>query len=115
KDMAKVGAGIAIRFDNADESLDQLLEENVVFPERVVRINQQCMSSHRTWRFAALMPRTASPSFFPSVLSLPAAWHLRRWPQRLTTGQGSLLPPAFSRVLRRHPDTTQSYRLAQSG
>ncbi len=61
QDVANVSAGIAIRLDDADEILDQLLEEYVVFPERVVRINQQCMASHRTWRLAAFAPRTAFP------------------------------------------------------
>src|SRR5216683_7159504 len=61
QDVANVSAGIAIRLDDADEILDQLLEKYVVFPERVVRIDQQCMASHRTWRSAAFTPRTASP------------------------------------------------------
>src|SRR5712691_11479696 len=61
EDVANVRAGIAVGLDDADEILDQLLEEYVVFPERVVRINQQCMASHRTWRLAAFAPRTAFP------------------------------------------------------
>ena len=40
QDVANVSAGIAVRLDDADEILDQLLEEDVVFPERVVRVNQ---------------------------------------------------------------------------
>src|SRR5713226_3949968 len=65
EDVANVSAGIAIRLDDADEILDQLLEKNIVFPERVVRVNQQCMSSHRIWRSAAFSPRTVSPASFP--------------------------------------------------
>src|SRR5256886_4599671 len=61
QDVANVSAGIAVRFDDADEILDQLLEKYVVFPQRVIRVNQQCMASHRSWRSAAFAPRTASP------------------------------------------------------
>src|SRR5258708_34118642 len=61
QDVANVSARIAIRLDNGDEILDQLLEEYVVFPERVVRVNQQCVASHRTCRSAAFVPRTVSP------------------------------------------------------
>ena len=39
QDVANVSAGIAVRFDDADEILDQLLEKYVVFPERVIRVN----------------------------------------------------------------------------
>src|SRR6266704_4427925 len=67
QDVANVSACIAIRLDNGDEVLDQLLEEYVVFPERVVRVNQQCVASHRTWRSAAVVPRTGSPSLFQAL------------------------------------------------
>src|SRR6266481_9728361 len=45
EDVANVSAGIAVGLDDADEILDQLLEKYVVFPERVVGVNQQCMAS----------------------------------------------------------------------
>jgi hypothetical protein len=35
-----VGAAVTAGFHQADEILDQFLEENIVFPERVVRIDQ---------------------------------------------------------------------------
>src|SRR5882724_871786 len=46
QDVANIGAGIPAGFHDADEILDQLFKKYVVFPERVVRINQQGMASH---------------------------------------------------------------------
>src|SRR5882672_2375960 len=46
QDVANIGAGIPAGFNDADEILDQLFKKYVVFPERVVRINQQGMASH---------------------------------------------------------------------
>jgi len=44
--VADIRAAIAARLDEADEILNQLFEENVIFPERVIRINQQRVASH---------------------------------------------------------------------
>src|SRR3989440_13033863 len=74
EDVANVSAGIAVGFDDADEILDQLLGKYVVFPERVVRVNQQCMCSHVDWS-ARIAPRGS--------ISLAASVHLRRWTRRL--------------------------------
>src|SRR5258708_20245258 len=79
EDVANVSAGVAVGLDDADEILDQLFKEYVVFPERVVRVDQQCMASHRSWRSAALAPRTASPQpLSPPLLRLTPPWHFRR-------------------------------------
>src|SRR5215470_10980011 len=44
--MANVRAREPVRLDEGDEILDQILEENVVFPERVVGVNQKGIASH---------------------------------------------------------------------
>src|SRR6266849_5745187 len=64
QDVANVSAGIAVRLDDADEILNQLLEEYVVLPQRVVGINQQCMTSHRMWRLAAFARGSLPPNLF---------------------------------------------------
>src|SRR6266403_4913 len=46
QNVANIGARVPAGFHDADEILDQLLKKYVVFPERVVRINQQGMASH---------------------------------------------------------------------
>src|SRR3984957_18861622 len=46
EDVAYVFARIAKMFELGNEVLDGLLEKNVVFPERVVRINQKRVSRH---------------------------------------------------------------------
>src|SRR6266404_5978479 len=46
QDVANIGAGIPAGFNDADEILDQLFKKYVVFPERVVRINQKGVASH---------------------------------------------------------------------
>src|ERR1700716_2104599 len=93
EDVANVSAGISIRLDDADKILDQLLEEYVVFPARVVRVNQQCVASHGD--LSVLVSPLGS-------ISLAVSVHLRRWQQRLPAGQGSWLPPAFSPILPNH-------------
>src|SRR5260370_33490024 len=45
--MPNIGAGRPRRFHDANEIFDQLFEENIVFPEGVVRVDQQCVASHR--------------------------------------------------------------------
>src|SRR6267378_2351543 len=68
EDVANVRARIAVRFNDADEVLDQFLEEYVVFPQRVVRINQQRKSSHQDvlrWP-AAIFSRIPRPTFCSS-------------------------------------------------
>src|SRR6267154_472123 len=87
EDVANVRAGVTVRFDDTDEILDQLFEEYVVFPQRVVRINQQCVASHRE----------LSASVTPlGSLSLAAPTHLRRWLRRLPAGPGFWQHRAFS-------------------
>jgi hypothetical protein len=44
--MADVGATVAAGLGQADEVLNQLFEENIVFPERVVGVDEQRISSH---------------------------------------------------------------------
>src|SRR5579862_1786258 len=46
EDVANVFARIAKMFELGDEVLDGLLKENIVFPERVIRVNQQRVSCH---------------------------------------------------------------------
>jgi hypothetical protein len=46
ENVAHVRAGVAARFHKADEILDELLEEYVVFPECVVGVDQECVASH---------------------------------------------------------------------
>src|SRR5260370_4880520 len=68
QDVADVREGVAVRLDYADKTLDQLLEEYVVFPERVVRINQQGMAPHQeVFRWpAAIFSNIPPPTFFTS-------------------------------------------------
>src|SRR5207302_6902541 len=99
QDVANVRARIPVGLDDADEILDQLLEEYVVFPERVVRINQQCVASHRE----------LSASVTPlGSLSLAASAHLPRWLRRLPAGLGFWPHLAFSAILPDHRATPQS-------
>src|SRR5207302_7354213 len=77
----------------------QLLEEYVVFPERVVRINQQCVASHRE------LSASVTPLGF---LSLAASAHLRRWLRRLPAGPGFSPHPAFFALLQDHRTKPQS-------
>ena len=46
EDVPNVGPRIAVRLDDADEVFNQLLVEDVVFPECIVCVDQQCVSSH---------------------------------------------------------------------
>ena len=46
QNVADVGASIAARLGKGNEIFDQFFEENIVFPERVVRIDHQCVASH---------------------------------------------------------------------
>src|SRR5579864_4066121 len=46
KNVAYVFASIAKMFELRDEVLDRLLEENIVFPECVICINQERVSRH---------------------------------------------------------------------
>ena len=46
EDVAYVFARIAKMFELGNEVLDGLLEKNIVFPERVVRVNQERVSRH---------------------------------------------------------------------
>ncbi len=99
KDVANVSAGIAVGLDDADEILDQLFEKYVVFPERVVRVNQQCVASHRSPRSAAFAPRTASPQpLSPALLSLTATRHFRRWPRRRRNDTFGFISRKFLRM-----------------
>src|SRR5207302_9488549 len=99
QDVANVRARIPVGLDDADEILDQLLEEYVVFPERVVRINQQCLASHRE------VSASVTPLGF---LSLAASAHLRRWLRRLPAGPGFSPHPAFFAIVQDHRTKPQS-------
>ena len=46
EDVADVGARVAARFDEGDEIFDQIFEEDVVFPERVVGVDEKGVSAH---------------------------------------------------------------------
>jgi hypothetical protein len=46
EDVAYVLARVTKVFELRDEVLDRLLEENVVFPKCVVRVNQERVSRH---------------------------------------------------------------------
>ncbi len=46
QDVPDVGARVAVRLDDADEVFNQLFVEDVVFPECIVCVDQQCISSH---------------------------------------------------------------------
>src|SRR5271163_1162817 len=48
QNMANVFAGVAEVFELADEVLNRLLEENIIFPERVIGVDQQRVSGHST-------------------------------------------------------------------
>ena len=44
--MADIGAGESAGFDESDEVLDEVLEENIVFPEGVVGVDEESVASH---------------------------------------------------------------------
>jgi hypothetical protein len=46
QNVPNIGAGVAGGLYYANKIFDQLLEENIVFPERVVGVDQQCVASH---------------------------------------------------------------------
>ncbi len=46
EDVANVSAGETAGFDESDEVLDEVLEENIVFPERVVGVDEESVASH---------------------------------------------------------------------
>src|SRR2546421_5943612 len=46
EDVANVSAGETAGFDESDEVLDEILEENIVFPERVVGVDEESVASH---------------------------------------------------------------------
>jgi hypothetical protein len=46
EDVANVGARETAGFDEGDEILDQFFEEDVVFPERIVGVNEKGIASH---------------------------------------------------------------------
>src|SRR5262249_15238403 len=70
QNMANVLARVANALRQRDEVLNQFLEEDVVFPECVVGVDQQCVASHRREGLPALA----------GFISLPASAHLPRWP-----------------------------------
>jgi hypothetical protein len=44
--VADVSAGVTAGFDEGNEVFDEFFEENVIFPECVVRVDEQSVSSH---------------------------------------------------------------------
>ena len=46
QDVTDVRARVAVRLDERDEILDELLEEDVVLPQRVVGVDEQRVPSH---------------------------------------------------------------------
>jgi hypothetical protein len=46
ENVAYVFARVAKMFELRNKVLDRLLEENIVFPERVVRVDQERISRH---------------------------------------------------------------------
>ena len=46
EDVADIGAGESAGFDESDEVLDEVLEENIVFPEGVVGVDEESVASH---------------------------------------------------------------------
>ena len=46
EDVANIGAGESIGFDESDEVLDEVLEENIVFPEGVVGVDEESVAAH---------------------------------------------------------------------
>jgi hypothetical protein len=46
ENVAHVRAGVAARFHEPNKIFDQLFEEYVVFPERIVGVDQKCVASH---------------------------------------------------------------------
>ena len=46
QDVPDVSARVAVRLDYSDKVFNQLLVEDVVFPECIVCVDQQCVSSH---------------------------------------------------------------------
>jgi len=47
EDVADVSAGKTVRLDESYEVFDQILEEDVVLPERIVGVNEEGIASHR--------------------------------------------------------------------
>src|SRR5216684_8623881 len=46
EDVANVSAGETAGLDECDEVLDEVLEENIVFPEGVVGVDEESIASH---------------------------------------------------------------------
>src|SRR5208283_3095455 len=77
QDVPDVRPAVPAGFHHADEIFDQLLEENIIFPECVVCIDQQCVSLHG---FSMMPLLTAIRSTIPpgAGISVTAPAHLRR-------------------------------------
>src|SRR6201993_1483142 len=101
QDMQDCGPAITAGLDETDEILDQVLEENIVFPEGVVGVNQKRFAFHspeRTSSFKALVAGSKRRR-----ISVAAPGHPRRSgaPRRAATW---LLRPSSS------PPTSRSLR-----
>src|SRR5580704_774464 len=51
QDVPNVRAAVAAWLDQRNKVFDKLFEKNIVFPERIVGVNQQCFPSHRFVEF----------------------------------------------------------------
>jgi hypothetical protein len=49
--MPDIGPRVTAGLDNTNEILDQLFEEDIVLPKRVVGVDQKCMASHGVFLF----------------------------------------------------------------
>src|SRR5262249_54450722 len=79
EDVANVGARESIRLNERDEILDQILEEDIVLPERVVGVDEQSVAAHYNL--------SSQKDLNLTNLSLTASAHLPRFPRRHLAGR----------------------------
>ncbi len=78
EDVADVGACVAAGFDEGDEIFDQLFEEDVVFPEGVVGVDEKGVSAHGDSCSATLWNLKIIRALLQRYVSLPVSERLRR-------------------------------------
>src|SRR6202040_2470974 len=104
QDVPDVRAAVAAGRHKSDEILDELFEENIVFPQRVVCINQQCVAFHKLRGSACFaIPQSMRISSVTAPARLRRSRALRQggpWPAPLVSSRGAfpagLRAPRFS-------------------
>src|ERR1700674_2315732 len=73
QDVADVLAGVAQMLEPGNKMVDGLLEEDVVFPERVIRINEERVACHSKFSGSTAAPavKNQRPNPYPGGRALP--------------------------------------------